>query len=82
MFTLVATLWTSVIVCPAEADPEDDHDYAASDVRPARGRRPIFECYWNGRLIPYSFIDEWVGVASAHVSSLMAAHMDKQRNCL
>ncbi|KAK2176980.1 hypothetical protein NP493_627g01018 [Ridgeia piscesae] len=43
----------------AEADPEDDHDYAASDVRPARGRRPIFECYWNGRLIPYSFIDEF-----------------------
>uniref|UniRef100_A0ABM0MF63 Structural maintenance of chromosomes flexible hinge domain-containing protein 1-like n=1 Tax=Saccoglossus kowalevskii TaxID=10224 RepID=A0ABM0MF63_SACKO len=27
--------------------------------RPARGNRPIFECYWNGRLIPYTFIDDF-----------------------
>ena len=39
-----------------EPDIEDEHDYAISDI-PARGRRPIFECFWNGRLIPYSFID-------------------------
>ncbi|KAL4217928.1 inactivation of X chromosome by DNA methylation [Mactra antiquata] len=39
---------------------EDEHDYAISEV-PARGRRPIFECFWNGRLIPYTQIDsfEW-----------------------
>ncbi|XP_053383340.1 structural maintenance of chromosomes flexible hinge domain-containing protein 1-like isoform X2 [Mercenaria mercenaria] len=39
---------------------EDEHDYAISDI-PARGRRPIFECFWNGRLIPYTTIDsfEW-----------------------
>lgn len=35
----------------------DEHDYAVN-TRPARGRRPIFECYWNGRLIPYTAIEE------------------------
>lgn len=24
----------------------------------ARGKRPIFECFWNGRLIPYTKVDE------------------------
>ena len=44
----------------ADADPEDDHGYASNvlDSFPARGRRPIFECYWNGRLIPYTSIEE------------------------
>ena len=27
------------------------------DSRAPRGSRPIFECYWNGRLIPYTSID-------------------------
>ncbi|KAK3088610.1 hypothetical protein FSP39_021256 [Pinctada imbricata] len=36
----------------------DEHDYAMSE-KPARGRRPIFECFWNGRLIPYTFIHEF-----------------------
>ncbi|XP_055997294.1 structural maintenance of chromosomes flexible hinge domain-containing protein 1-like isoform X2 [Ostrea edulis] len=36
----------------------DEHDYAVN-VKPARGRRPIFECYWNGRLIPYTSIEEF-----------------------
>ncbi|XP_044149498.1 structural maintenance of chromosomes flexible hinge domain-containing protein 1 [Bufo gargarizans] len=25
----------------------------------ARGRRPIFECFWNGRLIPYTTVQEF-----------------------
>ncbi|XP_039253574.2 structural maintenance of chromosomes flexible hinge domain-containing protein 1-like isoform X2 [Styela clava] len=37
-----------------DVDGNDDID----DV-PARGRRPIFECFWNGRLIPYTFIDDF-----------------------
>uniref|UniRef100_T1ITP1 SMC hinge domain-containing protein n=1 Tax=Strigamia maritima TaxID=126957 RepID=T1ITP1_STRMM len=37
---------------------EDEYDYPLPE-RPARGRRPIFECYWNGRLIPYTTIDEF-----------------------
>lgn len=45
---------------PAEPDPEDDHDYTTSDMYPARGRRPIYESYWNGRLIPYTTIEAWV----------------------
>ena len=27
------------------------------DSRAPRGGRPIFECYWNGRLIPYTAVD-------------------------
>ncbi|ESO82055.1 hypothetical protein LOTGIDRAFT_135415, partial [Lottia gigantea] len=41
-----------------DAEPEDDHGYAIND-RPARGRRPMFECYWNGRLIPYTLIQDF-----------------------
>ncbi|XP_059139967.1 structural maintenance of chromosomes flexible hinge domain-containing protein 1-like [Physella acuta] len=41
-----------------EAEPEDDHGYAINE-RPARGRRPMFEAYWNGRLIPYTLIEEF-----------------------
>ena len=44
---------------PVDPVPEDDHGYAIND-RPARGRRPVFEAYWNGRLIPYTLIEEWV----------------------
>ena len=44
------------------ADVEmDDHDYSALsllDTKPARGKRPMFECFWNGRLIPYTSIEE------------------------
>ncbi|XP_074656148.1 structural maintenance of chromosomes flexible hinge domain-containing protein 1-like [Tubulanus polymorphus] len=43
----------------ADVDADDDHDYTVSDTRPARGRRPIFECYWNGRLIPYTSIEDF-----------------------
>ena len=25
------------------------------DSRAPRGNRPVFECYWNGRLIPYTY---------------------------
>ena len=38
-------------------DGYDNGDYVSQD-RPARGTRPIFECYWNGRLIPYTNIEE------------------------
>ncbi|KAI8505876.1 inactivation of X chromosome by DNA methylation [Branchiostoma belcheri] len=37
---------------------EDEEDLVSTD-RPARGKRPIFECYWNGRLIPYTFVDDF-----------------------
>ncbi|KAG1651529.1 Structural maintenance of chromosomes flexible hinge domain-containing protein 1 [Nymphon striatum] len=42
-------------------DSGEDHDYGLpnADGRPARGKRAIFECYWNGRLIPYTCIEEF-----------------------
>ena len=49
-----------VFAVAAENELDEEHDTAAgSDLKPARGKRPIFECYWNGRLIPYSFVDEY-----------------------
>ncbi|XP_071854423.1 structural maintenance of chromosomes flexible hinge domain-containing protein 1-like isoform X2 [Apostichopus japonicus] len=44
-------------------DGSDDDGFQQED-RPARGNRPIFDCYWNGRLIPYTTVDEfdWCGV--------------------
>ena len=44
---------------PDGYDDVENGDYISQD-RPARGTRPIFECYWNGRLIPYTTIEEWV----------------------
>ncbi|XP_053716639.1 structural maintenance of chromosomes flexible hinge domain-containing protein 1 isoform X1 [Synchiropus splendidus] len=34
----------------------------------ARGKRPIFECYWNGRLIPYTTISELPWCAESNKS--------------
>ena len=43
---------------PAESgETSEDREYYNED-RPARGNRPIFECYWNGRLIPYTCVDK------------------------
>jgi len=47
-------------VITVEVDDSDLDVVGASELRPARGKRPIFDCYWNGRLIPYSTIDEYV----------------------
>lgn len=44
----------------AEVDDSEVGVVGGSELRPARGKRPIFDCYWNGRLIPYSTIDEYV----------------------
>ncbi|XP_073406986.1 structural maintenance of chromosomes flexible hinge domain-containing protein 1 isoform X2 [Dendrobates tinctorius] len=44
-------------------DNEDIHDVDDDDCfivqKEARGKRPIFECFWNGRLIPYTTIQEF-----------------------
>ncbi|KAK3699756.1 hypothetical protein QZH41_015606, partial [Actinostola sp. cb2023] len=43
------------------ATADDPMDVIEKDNHGPRGYRPIFECYWNGRLIPYTSIDslEW-----------------------
>ncbi|XP_061877558.1 structural maintenance of chromosomes flexible hinge domain-containing protein 1 isoform X1 [Entelurus aequoreus] len=42
----------------APVDEEDDN-IEPGFLTQARGKRPIFECYWNGRLIPYTTISEF-----------------------
>ncbi|XP_062850084.1 structural maintenance of chromosomes flexible hinge domain-containing protein 1 isoform X2 [Trichomycterus rosablanca] len=37
---------------------EDDEDCIVLHAE-GRGKRPIFECFWNGRLIPYSSVNEF-----------------------
>ncbi|XP_068199781.1 structural maintenance of chromosomes flexible hinge domain-containing protein 1 isoform X2 [Antennarius striatus] len=40
-----------------EAPCNEDDDYADSGFQHlAAGRKPIFECFWNGRLIPYTTV--------------------------
>ena len=48
-----------IVLYTVEQTFEDEHDYALSE-QPARGRKSIFECFWNGRLIPYTQIDRYV----------------------
>ncbi|XP_072175383.1 structural maintenance of chromosomes flexible hinge domain-containing protein 1-like [Diadema setosum] len=44
---------------PNVQDPDEEwSDYQQLDP-PARGNRAIFECYWNGRLIPYTSVHEF-----------------------
>ncbi|KAH6928130.1 hypothetical protein HPB50_012121 [Hyalomma asiaticum] len=40
-------------------DGDDEDELMSNSVKPARGQRPIFECFWNGRLIPYTTIEEF-----------------------
>ncbi|XP_050970942.1 structural maintenance of chromosomes flexible hinge domain-containing protein 1 isoform X1 [Labeo rohita] len=44
----------------ASAGPLEDEDEDCIIVNSeARGKRPIFECFWNGRLIPYTTLSEF-----------------------
>ncbi|XP_028288424.1 structural maintenance of chromosomes flexible hinge domain-containing protein 1 [Parambassis ranga] len=38
---------------------EDDLGVESGLLNKARGKRPIFECFWNGRLIPYTTVFEF-----------------------
>ena len=58
----VVTLCVYVSVLTADVDDSEVGVVGGSELRPARGKRPIFDCYWNGRLIPYSTIDEYVAL--------------------
>uniref|UniRef100_A0A667WXX8 Structural maintenance of chromosomes flexible hinge domain containing 1 n=1 Tax=Myripristis murdjan TaxID=586833 RepID=A0A667WXX8_9TELE len=44
---------------PAQASVEDDDEKESGVQDQARGKRPIFDCYWNGRLIPYTTVSEF-----------------------
>ncbi|XP_030068875.1 structural maintenance of chromosomes flexible hinge domain-containing protein 1 isoform X2 [Microcaecilia unicolor] len=47
--------------CPTRVkDEDDDYDDDCLIVeKGARGKRPIFECFWNGRLIPYTTVEDF-----------------------
>uniref|UniRef100_A0A8C4HNU0 Structural maintenance of chromosomes flexible hinge domain containing 1 n=1 Tax=Dicentrarchus labrax TaxID=13489 RepID=A0A8C4HNU0_DICLA len=40
-------------------DDDDDYDNESGELHQARGKRPIFECFWNGRCIPYTAVSEF-----------------------
>ncbi|XP_069476961.1 structural maintenance of chromosomes flexible hinge domain-containing protein 1 isoform X2 [Ambystoma mexicanum] len=40
-----------------DEDEEDDDCFIVE--KEARGKRPIFECFWNGRLIPYTSVNDF-----------------------
>uniref|UniRef100_A0A3B5AWZ6 Structural maintenance of chromosomes flexible hinge domain containing 1 n=1 Tax=Stegastes partitus TaxID=144197 RepID=A0A3B5AWZ6_9TELE len=43
----------------AQAPDNDDDDNEAGFSDRARKEKPIFECFWNGRLIPYTKVSEF-----------------------
>ncbi|KAK5600473.1 hypothetical protein CRENBAI_019729 [Crenichthys baileyi] len=46
----------NVLQAPVE---EDDYENESGTMNQARGKRDIFECFWNGRLIPYTTVSEF-----------------------
>lgn len=52
----------------------DDEDEDCVVLNQARGKRPIFECFWNGRLIPYTTVSEFDWCARPKKS----AHMPEE----
>uniref|UniRef100_A0A665WKZ3 Structural maintenance of chromosomes flexible hinge domain containing 1 n=1 Tax=Echeneis naucrates TaxID=173247 RepID=A0A665WKZ3_ECHNA len=40
-------------------EDEDEDDNENESLQQARGKRPIFECFWNGRLIPYTTVEDF-----------------------
>uniref|UniRef100_A0A8C2FFZ1 Structural maintenance of chromosomes flexible hinge domain containing 1 n=1 Tax=Cyprinus carpio TaxID=7962 RepID=A0A8C2FFZ1_CYPCA len=45
---------------PYALGPSEDEDEECVILNSeARGKRPIFECFWNGRLIPYTTVSEF-----------------------
>ncbi|KAF4110537.1 hypothetical protein G5714_007568 [Onychostoma macrolepis] len=47
-------------VDPFALGPSEDEDEDCVILNSeARGKRPIFECFWNGRLIPYTTVSEF-----------------------
>ncbi|XP_044033095.1 structural maintenance of chromosomes flexible hinge domain-containing protein 1 isoform X2 [Siniperca chuatsi] len=38
---------------------DDDNDNEPGVLHEARGKRSIFDCFWNGRLIPYTTVSEF-----------------------
>ncbi|XP_072111996.1 structural maintenance of chromosomes flexible hinge domain-containing protein 1 isoform X2 [Mobula birostris] len=57
--------------CPFNAADDDEEDCYSVD-KGARGKRPIFECFWNGRLIPYTTVEDFEFCAPPKKRGLVA----------
>ncbi|KAJ6662198.1 hypothetical protein lerEdw1_012665 [Lerista edwardsae] len=44
---------------PSRLTDEDGDEECYIIEKGARGKRPIFECFWNGRLIPYTTVEDF-----------------------
>ncbi|KAM7369792.1 hypothetical protein PAMP_011083 [Pampus punctatissimus] len=55
------------------APVDEDDDNESADLHQARGKRPIFECFWNGRLIPYTTVSEFEWCVQPKVKSKLPA---------
>ncbi|KAG9479018.1 hypothetical protein GDO78_012604, partial [Eleutherodactylus coqui] len=51
--------FTAVVITGDNEDLEVIDDDCILVEKEARGKRPIFECFWNGRLIPYTTVQEF-----------------------
>ena len=47
-----------VCVCVFVGAPDEEDDESLVLNPEGRGKRPVFECFWNGRLIPYTTVSE------------------------
>uniref|UniRef100_A0A8C3LWC6 Structural maintenance of chromosomes flexible hinge domain containing 1 n=1 Tax=Chrysolophus pictus TaxID=9089 RepID=A0A8C3LWC6_CHRPC len=45
--------------CFPRLNDDDEDDDCLIIEKGARGKRPIFECFWNGRLIPYTTVEDF-----------------------
>ncbi|XP_048363519.1 structural maintenance of chromosomes flexible hinge domain-containing protein 1 isoform X2 [Sphaerodactylus townsendi] len=54
---------------PSKLKEDDDDDECFLVEKGGRGKRPVFECFWNGRLIPYSTVEtfEWCAVPKKRI---------------
>ncbi|XP_078396761.1 structural maintenance of chromosomes flexible hinge domain-containing protein 1 [Cetorhinus maximus] len=59
------------VSCPFNTVEDDEEDCYSVD-KGARGKRPIFECFWNGRLIPYTTVEDFEFCAPPKKRGLVA----------
>ncbi|XP_067835802.1 structural maintenance of chromosomes flexible hinge domain-containing protein 1 isoform X2 [Heptranchias perlo] len=59
------------VSCPFNVLEDDEEDCYSVD-KGARGKRPIFECFWNGRLIPYTTVEDFEFCAPPKKRGLVA----------
>ncbi|KAM6900563.1 structural maintenance of chromosomes flexible hinge domain-containing protein 1 [Xenentodon cancila] len=49
---------------------DDSYESLSENQNQARGKRAIFECFWNGRLIPYTTVSEFEWCSRRNIASI------------